>query len=88
MKKPLTSGKRRKPAPVVDYPPGYFSEPMRKGFPPNFVSAYVAERAPQGRPAHEQREQAMAAGVSFATGTVLMPKTPRNKAPGWMKEKA
>lgn len=67
------------------YPPGYFTEPVRAWW-PMWESRMDAPK--QGRDmcalAHAARRAAAETGTGWGRGTVLMPGTPKNDAPGWL----
>ncbi|MFO0454251.1 MAG: hypothetical protein ACK52I_37315 [Pseudomonadota bacterium] len=80
--KPAASGKQKALPAAADYAPGHFLKVMQAGFPPRWESRIerdskelIAARLAAGR-----KSGWMAQG-----GTVLMPGTPKNDAPGWMK---
>jgi hypothetical protein len=80
---------RVKPAKVVkaatDYPPGYFLSPVLAWWPGWRSSIEVTSN---GRLAAAQLADAWSraqTGTGWGSGTVLMPNTPKNDAPGWMR---
>lgn len=84
--KPVSSGKRRKPAQSQDYPDRHFMRVMDAGFPPHFVSQMALTSQEQ---AAIKRGQAGAAasensGWKAQGGTVQMRGTPKQLKPGWM----
>ncbi len=79
--KPATSGKKKALPATTEYPDRYFLRVMDAGFPPRWESQIqhdsqqvIAARLAAGR--HS--------GWVAQGGTVVMPNTPKNKAPGWM----
>jgi hypothetical protein len=70
---------------VPSYPPGYFTEPVRAWW-PDWKSRI--EVTSNGRLAAAQLFDAWSRadnGTGWGSGTVLMPNTPKNDAPGWMR---
>lgn len=77
---------KRKPAP--SYPPGFFTELIRKfDWPPGFVSRLGVDRGPvlKGAAATAQREHDAKTGAGWGTGTLAMGKTPKHRRPEWME---
>lgn len=72
--------------------PGYFTELMRRhNWPPGFVcSLDVRPERKSAAPmvTTQERERQSAAGIGWACGTVLMPKTPKYFRPAWMLRSA
>lgn len=84
-------GKRAHPqrgTPAVEYPPGYFTELIRRhNWPPRFEPHGIdgADLSDQRRlAALVGRERAADAGVGWGSGTMVMPKTPGHLRPGFM----
>lgn len=71
------------------YVPGYFTEDMRAhDWPPGFVAAAPTDRLGlriSARAALENRERMAETGQGWAGGTVVMPGTPSQMRPGWMR---
>ena len=71
------------------YPPGFFTELMRRhDWPPGFVSrtdddARTVAIADANRAMRETDARAVA-GIWWGTGTIPLPRTPGNKRPTWM----
>lgn len=73
--------------------PGYYTAPFRRAnWPPGFWQAKDSER--EDRCSSESLRSAASAanaqkaresGKGWGNGTVTMPRTPKNIAPGWMK---
>lgn len=88
--KPKTSGKRRRPAPTVDYPPGHFTRGIGTG---RWLPGWTPTnwRANGIRPSHElsaDASRAVEAGTAFGGRITLdLPKTPHgNRRPGALKK--
>lgn len=75
------------------YRPGYFTDPVRAWWP--MWSPYVlpCDGPRKGRPpgdiglsqqASAGRRRAQEQGTGWGKGTILMPNTPKNPAPGWI----
>lgn len=73
-------------APVAaSYPPGYFTEPVRRWWPGWVSSMEVTSTA---RVAAAQLAEIWSRadnGTGWGGGTTLMPGTPKNDAPGWLR---
>jgi hypothetical protein len=80
--KPASSGRKKKQGASQEYAPGHFLQVMYAGFPPRWESQI-----------QQDSQQLIAARLSAGKGsgwhrqggTVVMPNTPKHKAPGWMK---
>ncbi|MEY2690637.1 MAG: hypothetical protein RL375_4837 [Pseudomonadota bacterium] len=73
----------------VDYPPGFFTEPVRAWRQMRYDSAEVANKVREylhnQENARRGREVALATGAGWGSGTMYMPNTPKTLAPGWMR---
>lgn len=73
----------------VEYPPGFFTEPVRAWRQLRYDSAEVADKVREylhnQANARRGREVALATGAGCGNGTMYMPNTPKTLAPGWMR---
>lgn len=88
------STRQRSPESAQDYPPGHFTELMRRhNWPPRFESAIPRvsdwrSGASASARVSAQREAGYEAGHWWATGTVQMPGTRDAAKPAWMPRSA
>ena len=71
---------------VSSYPPGYFTEPVLAWW-PRWKSCldFKAPTRDMVSLAQAARQAAAESGTGWGRGTVVMPNTPKNDAPGWMR---
>lgn len=81
---------RRKPTPIVDYPPGHFTEPVRAWFGHYWTPTWptLVTRDYSGHEAQRAlmlaRERQAESGDGWGSGTIPMAKTPTHSRPAWM----
>lgn len=72
--------------PARDYPPGYFTELIRKhNFPPMFEPCARRMEVRFGGVAPVTEEDFARARGGWGAGTMDMPRTPSHAAPGWIR---
>lgn len=84
----------RRPRPQLrEFAPGYFTQPVLRWWPGWQPYVLPGDVPRKGRPegdigqsqrAAQSRRRAQEAGVGWGKGTILMPNTPKNDAPGWL----
>ena len=70
---------------VPSYPPGHFTAPVRAWWPDwkSKIELPVAGRD-MGSLAQAARESAIERGTGWGRGTMVLPRTPKQPAPGWI----
>lgn len=79
---------KRAPTPARDYPPGFFTEPVRAWACLRWDGPLTMSAGGGGGRftdlAQRGRRKATADGSGWGRGTVMMPGTPKQDAPAWM----
>lgn len=93
LSRPPEKARGRRQLPLPELRPGYYLAPVLRWWPnwqPYVLPGDVPRKgrppgdAEQSRRAAESRRRAQESGVGWGKGTVLMPGTPANDAPGWL----
>lgn len=82
------SARKARAAVAVNYPPGFFTQPVRAWaqmrFDPHEVDAAVRRYVRNQANARRGREVALSNGSGWGSGTMDLPNTPKTLAPGWL----